>query len=152
MKLNIKNIFFSTLLIVCTCFIALSYNFETRALIEGTILSGVIDYPNEFNLYRVISVNAWSLPIQIISFFVKMDVSPFTISRIILLASTLMFFVGLFLITKFLLKCSLGYLKCIFLFYCIVDIYEQLWKRNSNLICQPHKSTFKLYMFNLEQI
>ena len=56
MKLNIKNIFFSTLLIVCTCFIALSYNFETRALIEGTILSGVIDYPNEFNLYLLKSL------------------------------------------------------------------------------------------------
>ena len=101
MKLNIKNIFFSILLVVSSCFIALSYNFETRALIEGTILSGTIDYPNEFNLFRVLSLNAWSLPIQVISFLIKAGFSPLTISRIILLTSTLMFFVGIFLITKF---------------------------------------------------
>jgi len=106
-KINRTNIFFSTLLILAACFFSLSYNLEARILAEGTIQSGQINYPNGFNLYRVISINSWSLPIQIISILVKINISPLIISKIILFTSTLMFLIGVFLITKFFTKLNL---------------------------------------------
>jgi len=107
MKINRENIFFSTLLVLSSLFFALSYNFETRGLVEGTIQSGIINYPNEFNLFRDISINAWSLPIQIISILVKANISPVIISMIVIFISTLIFFAGVFIITRSLTHSSI---------------------------------------------
>jgi hypothetical protein len=101
MKINKKNILFLILLILSSFFFSLSYNFETRVLLEATIQSRLINYPDEFNLYRVVAINAWSLPIQIISILIKNNIDPLTISKMILFISTLMFFIGIYLITNF---------------------------------------------------
>tara|TARA_B100001093_G_C26809849_1_gene1007094 strand:+ start:255 stop:1844 length:1590 start_codon:yes stop_codon:yes gene_type:complete len=101
MQINKKNIFFLVLLILSSLCFSLSYNFETRALLEATIQSRLINYPDEFNLFRVVSINAWSLPIQIISILIKNHINPLTISTIILFTSTIMFSIGIYLITNF---------------------------------------------------
>ena len=101
MKISKINIFFLLLLILSAFFFSLSYNIETRVLAEATIQSGQIDYPKEFNLYHIISLNSWSVPIQTISFLIKNNFSPLFISKIILFISTFMFLGGIYLITKF---------------------------------------------------
>ena len=100
MRINKKNIFFSILSILTITLISFSYNIESRALLEATIQSGIIKYPDEFNLMHVVSINSWSLPIQIISVLVKNGFSTSIISKMILFISTFMFFVGIYLITK----------------------------------------------------
>ena len=71
MQLGKKDLLFSILIILSASFFSLSYNFETRGLIEGTIQSGTINYPEQFNLFRVVSINSWTLPIQIITILLK---------------------------------------------------------------------------------
>ena len=71
MKINKINIFFLLLLVLSAFFFSLSYNIETRVLAEATIQSGQIDYPREFTLYHIISLNSWSVPIQTISFLIN---------------------------------------------------------------------------------
>jgi len=100
MQLGKKDLLFSILIILSASFFSLSYNFETRGLIEGTIQSGTINYPEQFNLFRVVSINSWTLPIQIITILLKINFAPLIISKIILFISTLMFFTGIYLTTK----------------------------------------------------
>lgn len=100
MKINNKNIFFAILSIFLASLVSFSYNIESRAMLEATIQSGIINYPGEFNLMQTVSVNSWSLPIQLISILIKSNISTLIISRIIILISTLMFFIGIYLVTK----------------------------------------------------
>lgn len=107
MLISNKNILFSFLLILSAFFFSFSYNFETYSLIEATIQSGLINYPDEFNLHQVINMNSWSLPIQIISILVKKNISILIISRIILFVSTLVFLISIYLIVRSLSGSSL---------------------------------------------
>ena len=79
MLISNKNILFSFLLILSAFFFSFSYNFETYSLIEATIQSGLINYPDEFNLHQIINMNSWSLPIQIISILVKKNHRDFSV-------------------------------------------------------------------------
>jgi hypothetical protein len=106
MKIN-KNIFFLILSVLLVTLVSFSYNIEARALLEATIQSGLINYPKEFNLMQTVSMNSWSLPIQIISFLIKIDLPVLIISRGIIFISTFMFFGGIYLITKSLTGSSL---------------------------------------------
>ena len=107
MQINKENVFFALLLVLSACFFSLSYNIESRALAEAVIQSGQINYPDEFNLYRAMSMNSWSLPIQIVSFLLKINISPLVISKIIIFTTTLMFLIGVYLITRSLTESSL---------------------------------------------
>ena len=100
MEINKERIFISVLIVLSAFVISFSYNIETRALMEGTVQSGLVNYPDEFNLSHAISANSWSLPIQIISFLVKKNISALVISQLVLFTSTLMFLSGIYLTTK----------------------------------------------------
>jgi hypothetical protein len=95
-----KKSFFSIILVFSAFYISLSYNIFPNILIEGTIQSGVVNYPDQFNLYRSVSMNSWTLPIQIAGLLIKYNVTPLIISRIIIFTTTLLFLIGIFLTTR----------------------------------------------------
>lgn len=100
MRLDKINIFFLLLIIISSFLFAFSYNIDARILAEGTIQSGTINYPDGFNLHRAISLNSWSLPIQLVAILTKLNFSTFFISKIVNFFSTTMYLLGIYLICK----------------------------------------------------
>ena len=52
MNHTIKNIIFIFLVILSSFFLAISYSFEQTAIEGGLIISGIVEYPEEFSVLK----------------------------------------------------------------------------------------------------
>lgn len=99
-KFLTKDNFINIIIIFISIFFSISYSFEQYAVDGGLVISGIVKYPEDYSVLKAFYFNQWTFMYQFSAFFLKLNLSILSVSRLILFFSTLFFFVGIYLSVK----------------------------------------------------
>ena len=103
-KKSIHQVFLFSAIILFCFFISLANTTISNNIDEAIIINGMVNIPDSISPQLEFMSSSKSLLIYLIAILIKIGFSYYLVSNILLLISTLFFFVGIFLILKNLIK------------------------------------------------
>ena len=103
-KKSIHQVFLFSAIILFCFFISLANTTISNNIDEAIIINGMVNIPDSISPQLEFMGSSKSLLIYLIAILIKIGFSYYLVSNILLLISTLFFFVGIFLILKNLIK------------------------------------------------
>lgn len=99
-KNNLKLVIIYILIFFVGFFFSQVHLFEQRAVDAGLVLANLVSYPDEISPMKEYFIKSWTSLHQISKIFLNFNWSLNEISKLIIFMSAILYFVGIFLITK----------------------------------------------------